>query len=215
MTQPNGHELEGAHVILLGGGGHALVVAEALEAQGGKVAGHITPAPSPHHGLSPYLGTDDEIPNQPELRQFMIALGSVDGPSTLIRKLVLGYPPQLRMVSVLHPGAQISPSATLERGVFVAMGACVGAACHLGYGVIINTGAVVDHETRIAANTHVASGAAVSGGVTIGQDCLIGTGASIRQGVRIGNRVVVGAGSVVVSDIPDHCTVIGTPARPI
>lgn len=202
-------------VVLLGGGGHALVIAEALSAQGIRVAGHITPAPSPHHALSPYLGTDDVIPDQPDARSFMIALGSVDRHSTLIRKTVLGFPPEERVISVFHPGAQISGSAEFARGVFVAMGACVGVASQLGYGAIINTGAVVDHECTIGANTHVATGASVSGGVTVGQDCLIGTGASVRQGVTIGNRVVVGAGSVVVSDIPDFSTVMGVPARPV
>jgi acetyltransferase-like isoleucine patch superfamily enzyme len=37
----------------------------------------------------------------------------------------------------------------------------------------------------------------------------------VIQGVRIGCDAIVGAGAVVLSDVPDSCTVVGVPARPI
>lgn len=48
---------------------------------------------------------------------------------------------------------------------------------------------------------------------SIGNNCIIGIRAIILPGIKIGNHVLVGAGSVVTKDIPDHCIVVGNPAR--
>lgn len=47
----------------------------------------------------------------------------------------------------------------------------------------------------------------------IGDNVYIGAGAKILGSITIGNNVNIGANSVVVSDIPDNCTVVGAPAR--
>jgi serine O-acetyltransferase len=31
--------------------------------------------------------------------------------------------------------------------------------------------------------------------------------------VKIGNNVVIGAGSLVITNVPDNCTVLGVPSR--
>lgn len=50
------------------------------------------------------------------------------------------------------------------------------------------------------------------GEVVIGEGTWIGHGACII-GAKIGRNCVVGAGSVVRSDIPDYCVVVGAPSR--
>lgn len=47
---------------------------------------------------------------------------------------------------------------------------------------------------------------------TIGKNCLIGAGACILGNITIGNNVKIGANSVVITDIPDGCTVVGNPS---
>jgi serine O-acetyltransferase len=44
---------------------------------------------------------------------------------------------------------------------------------------------------------------------------LIGAGAKVLGNVVIGEGAKIGAGSVVLTDVPPHCTVAGVPARPI
>lgn len=44
---------------------------------------------------------------------------------------------------------------------------------------------------------------------------LIGAGAKILGNVRIGEGAKIGAGSVVLNDVPAHCTVAGVPAKPV
>ena len=46
----------------------------------------------------------------------------------------------------------------------------------------------------------------------IGDNVTINCGAKVIGGVTIGNNVTIGAGTVVVKDIPDNCTVVGSKA---
>lgn len=58
-------------------------------------------------------------------------------------------------------------------------------------------------------------GAIVAGNVHIGNNCELGTGCNIIQGLDIGKRTIIGAGAVVVRNIPENCTAVGVPAKPI
>ena len=49
--------------------------------------------------------------------------------------------------------------------------------------------------------------------VEIGSGTWIGHGAIVLPGATIGRNVVIGAGSVVRGTVPDHCVVVGVPAR--
>lgn len=47
----------------------------------------------------------------------------------------------------------------------------------------------------------------------IGNNVFLGAGAKVLGDLTLGDNVVVGANSLVIDDVPDHCTVIGVPAR--
>jgi len=49
--------------------------------------------------------------------------------------------------------------------------------------------------------------------ICISDDVWIGANAVITAGVSIGKHCIVGAGSVVTKSIPDHCIVVGNPAK--
>ena len=51
--------------------------------------------------------------------------------------------------------------------------------------------------------------------IKIGSGSWLGANTTVLPGVTIGENVVIGAGSVVVRDIPAHCTAVGVPAKPI
>lgn len=55
----------------------------------------------------------------------------------------------------------------------------------------------------------------VSGNVEVGECSELGTGMQIIQGKNIGKESIIGAGAVVIRDIPDKCTAVGSPARVI
>lgn len=51
-------------------------------------------------------------------------------------------------------------------------------------------------------------------GPTIGRDVHIGTGAKVIGPITVGPRARIGANSVVVDDVAEGITVVGSPARP-
>ncbi len=51
------------------------------------------------------------------------------------------------------------------------------------------------------------------GRAKIGNNCYFGAGCKVMGSVNIGDNVVVSANSLVVSDVPSGCTVMGVPAR--
>lgn len=200
-------------VLIIGAGGHARVMAEAMLASGMPLAGHIAPDPDQSGMLGPHLGDDDQIAAL-ALRgyRFALGLGFVDAAGAARRAALLGQLPEA-LITVIHPSAIVSPSAQLAAGSFIAAGAIVGTRTRIGRAGIINSGAVVDHDGSIAENCHIATGARLAGGVSLGRDVLIGVGATVRQAIAIGAGAIVGAGAVVVSPVASGGLVFGNPAR--
>ncbi len=203
----------GRPLVILGGGGHALVVAEAAQAAGDALAGFLDDDPfAPLWTGSPKaarLGGMDglELLRDPA-RAWIIGVGDLDVRRALIARLE-GLPVA---ACVVHPRASVSPSAMIGAGVFVGPGAVVHTRARVGDHAIINSGAIVEHECVIGANAHVAPGAALAGRASVGPDTLVGLGARVLPGVTIGARCVIGAGAVVVEDVPDERIAAGVPA---
>lgn len=76
-----------------------------------------------------------------------------------------------RPLSVIHPGSVVSSSAQLGKAVFIAANAVIGLDVSLVDGVIVNHGAVVDQNCNIAAFTHLAPNAKLGGAVNVGSKC--------------------------------------------
>ena len=85
----------------------------------------------------------------------------------------------------------------------------------IGCHVIINLDCTIGHDAIINDFATLYPSVNVSGITNIGHAAELGTGMQIIQGKKIGNYSIIGAGAVVVRDIPDKCTAVGSPARPI
>lgn len=207
--------VDDGRVVMVGAGGHARVVADALLPR--RVIGHLAPGSGDHRAeasLGERLGDDDDAQRLAEAGcTFALGIGYADRDGASRRAGILEALRDCEFESIVHPRSIVSPSAQVRTGSFVGPGAMVGVGVRVGNAVIVNSGAIVDHDCRIGTNVHVAPGAVISGGVTIGDDTLIGAGATVRQRLTIGSRVVVGAGAVVVADVSDGETVVGVPAR--
>lgn len=201
--------------LVIGGGGHAKVVIEAIRAMQGDVVGVLDASAETRQVLgAPVLGDDELLPSLRAQGLAHVALGL--GGNALrerigkrVKQLGFLLPP------IIHPSALLSPSATIGEGVVVMARAVVGVETVLRDMALVNTGAIMDHDNDLGVAAHVAPGCALAGNVRIGDRSLIGVGSAVRPGVRIGADVVVGAGSAVVLDIDDGACVAGAPAKPI
>lgn len=73
----------------------------------------------------------------------------------------------------------------------------------------------VGHDTLIENYSSFMPSVNISGEVHIQEGVYIGTGAKIINQLEIGQYTIVGAGAVVSKSLPEHCTAVGIPAKPI
>jgi len=198
-------------VIIMGTGGHAKVVTDALKLSGKEILGFVTPdlqAGAEFCGRK-ILGDDESIkhylPDEVEL---------VNGVGSLPRKNIRwqladkmrkqGY----RFASVVHPDAVVASDVNLDKGVQIMAGVVIQPSTKIGQDSIINTGALIDHDCKIAENCHLAPGVVCSGGVIIGSNTHLGTGTIVMEYRTIGSNCAVAAGSVVFENISDGVILI-------
>ncbi len=204
-------------VIVIGGGGHAKVVIDALLLSKVPLVGY-TDVDDKELSLSevkiPYLGEDAAVfkKYRPSEVSLVNGIGSVglepDGSPTARETIFEQFKSRgYEFIPIIHPSAIVSPDVVVGEGCQIMAGAVIQAGTRLGDNVIVNTRASVDHDCRIGSHSHIAPGAILSGGVELGSGSHIGTGAAVRQGLRLGLRVFVNMRSVVTADQKDFSVV--------
>lgn len=203
-------------VVLLGGGGHARVLADCLALCGRAALGFT--ANEPHPDLAPgvtWLGGDDILAaHAPTDVELVNAIGSTRD-TTRRRELHDAFSSKsYAFATVIHPAAVVARLGTqIAAGCQILAGAVVGPHARLAENVLVNTRAVVEHDCVVGAHSHIASGAILCGGCKIGEGVHVGAGATVIQGVTLGDGVVVAAGAVVTRDVSAHTLVVGVPAK--
>ncbi len=193
-------------LILLGTGGHAKVVAEALRLSGREILGVTDPNSSPGSNFFGVrvLGGDEAIYDySPEEVELVNGVGALPGK---VQRWEIGEQMRrrgYRFASVIHPSAVIAKDVELSEGTQVMAGAVIQPSVKIGVDTIVNTGVCIDHDCKIGANCHLAPGVVLSGGVNVGDYVHLGTAASVIQYMSIGCRAIVAAGSVVYKCIPE------------
>lgn len=199
-------------VLLMGGGGHAAVVADAVREMGLHLLGFLdddaqASLPGTSH-LGP-IATVNSLANHVAI--IHAAAGSAD-----LRRAWMHTAKQsaaeCAFMPIVHPSAVVSPSAVIGSGAFIGPLVAVNARATIGQGVIINTGAIVEHDCTIGDFAHIAPRAVLAGGASVGESAMVGCGAVVLPGRRIGDGATLGAGAVAVRDVPNNTTATGVPA---
>ena len=206
--------------IIWGSSGHAKVINDVIQSNGGQVIAFIDENPLAHsvisnvpifigeNGFKKWLSDTDSLENI----FYCLAIGGARGKERTELASFLNSS-GLRPASVIHSTASISGSAKLGHGIHVLANTVVAAEVCIGDMSIINNSASVDHECNLGSGVHIAPGATLCGCVSVGDNTLIGSGAVILPRISVGSNVIVGAGSVVTKHIPDKMVVAGNPAK--
>jgi sugar O-acyltransferase (sialic acid O-acetyltransferase NeuD family) len=205
-------------IVIIGAGGHGLVVADILlaarvadAARPFEVVGALddTPALTGTRILDiPVLGTTPLLSQIPH-DAIVVAIGDNASRAQMATDFMRRGE---SLFTARHPHASVAADVECGPGSMISAGAVIAPGARIGTGVILNTRCSVDHHNAIGDFAHVGPGATLGGNVTIGARSLIGLGACIMPGRRVGANAIIGAGAVVVRDIPDGAVAYGVPA---
>lgn len=123
-----------------------------------------------------------------------------------LHKIGIPFLPRfLSHLSRFLTGIEIHPGAKIGKGVFIdhGMGVVIGETAVVGDYTLIYQGVTLGGTGKETGKRHP----------TLGNHVLVGAGAKLLGNIQIGDYVRVGAGSIVLRDVPSHCTVVGVPGR--
>lgn len=159
------------------------------------------------------LGGVNELNNVKEKLSLIISIGDPKLKFNIINKInntAIDYP------SIIHPKASISSDdVTIGKGSIVCEGSIITCNIKIGNFVILNLMCTVGHDTVIEDYCSFMPSVNISGEVYIHNGVYVGTGAKIINQLKIGKGTIVGAGAVVSKTLPENCTAVGIPAKPI
>ena len=189
-------------MIILGAGGHAGVVIDALRTTGIIPLGCLSSQAGAVNGVS-VLGDDDYLTEPAKLANGLgnratkhsSGLSKRAGLWRKFRDMGCTFPP------VIHASAIVSEGATVSDGAQILAGAIVQTGTWVGKNAIVNTRATIEHDSTVGDHCHIAPGAILCGGVVLGQEVHIGAGAIVLQGIRIGTGAIIAAGAIVTSNV--------------
>lgn len=202
----------------LGVGHNTPVFIDIAEQSGYKVAGlyHYNGERTGEtdHGF-PILGSFDDLFADGDLsgKAFLLTMGDNAIRSQLTERiLALGG----SVPSVIHPTAVVSRFATISPiGVYIGAFTHVQADTVIEQGTVLLSGVNISHTNRIGRYCFVAGGATIGAYTTVEDFVFVGQGALTISGKvgTIGHDAYIGARALVTKEIPDGCTVAGSPAR--
>lgn len=201
-------------LLILGAGGHGLVVADAAHEMGCWPEIAFLDDDKRDHGAGdvwPIIGRTSELERlRNKFSELAVAIGANDRRLELVLELIgLEY----ELPVIVHPTAYVSSKASIGSGTVILAQSAINPATTIGRACIVNTSASVDHDCWLDDGVHISPGAHLAGGVRVGRCAWLGIGSSVRDRVTIGQRAMLGAGAVAIDDIPDDCTAIGVPAK--
>jgi sugar O-acyltransferase (sialic acid O-acetyltransferase NeuD family) len=196
-------------VVILGAGGHALVVASTLIASGQRVAGFYDDRQETWGQTllgAPVIGPINKGSGRGMCA--IIGIGNNQVRKRLAEQL------DFEWVTVVHPFAWVHPEVPLGPGTVVCAGAIVQPGAKVGAHVILNTKASVDHDCLVGDYVHIAV-AHLAGGASAAEGAFLGLGSTVLPGVVVGAWATVGAGALARKDVRPCTIVVGVPAREI
>ena len=119
----------------------------------------------------------------------------------VIRQILIALYLFIDVFCVAVTGMKVHPESEIGPGLIIHTFSCVHVLVkRMGHSCTINQGVSLANVRG-------------SGRPIIGNNCYFGAGCKVMGGVTLGDNVVVAANSLVISDVPSNCTVMGVPAR--
>ena len=118
--------------------------------------------------------------------------------------------------TLIHPSVILgTDNVIFGRGSIICAGCIITCNITIEEFVILNLSCTIGHDTVIKSFCSIMPCVSISGEVLVCENVYIGTGVKVINQVEIGRKTIVGAGAVVSKSLPENCTAVGIPAKPI
>lgn len=119
------------------------------------------------------------------------------------------------LATLIHPDAEVVPSAELGEGVVVRKGSIVSSDSKVGNNVIIQSYVVIGHDTKVGNHCQISSFTDVAGHCIVGDRVFIGLNSCVKEETTIADDAIISMGAVVMKDVATATIMMGNPARVI
>lgn len=161
----------------------------------------------------PILGTIQDLNNVTEETLVALGIGEPKTKKSLIKELEND---KLQFPTLIHPSCIISNDQVyVGKGTIICAGNIITCNIRIEDFVTINLMCTVGHDTHIKNYCSFMPSVNISGEVVVHENVYVGTGAKIINQLEIGKNTIIGAGAVVSKSLPENCTAVGIPAKPI
>lgn len=157
----------------------------------------------------PLLGTIVDHLVMPQER-FLLAVGSPAGRRKIAECLEAKG---AQFISLIHPTAQILPSAKIGKGtivypfVFVGSHACIEDFC------LLNVASVCGHDAVVGRFSVLSPSAHVLGKAGLGEECFLAAHTTLAPKKSLGDRAVVSANSAALRNAKEDAFIMGVPGK--
>ena len=144
----------------------------------------------------------------------VIAIGLPNVKRIIVEKLKTNS--NIIFPTLIHPSVLIGHEfVSIGKGCIICAGNIITCNIEIKDFVILNLMCSVGHDTTINSFASFMPSVNISGEVIIHEEVYVGTGAKIINQLEIGRQTIIGAGAVVSKSLPEKCTAVGIPAKPI
>lgn len=121
--------------------------------------------------------------------------------------------PESRFCTFVHPSCMVSRSAKIGNGTVIMAQTVINPNAEIGKFCTIQSGVTIGHDARMGDYNFIATQAVIAN-LVMGNRNFIGINASTNNFITIGDDCFVGMASNVIKSIPSGVKVYGNPAKP-
>ena len=141
----------------------------------------------------------------------VLALGQIHTKKRAVKTLLEAG---AKFFTLIHPTAVVCKTVTIGEGcVFAPFTLVSGSHVSLGNYVMLNGFSSVGHDAKVGDYSILCPYATLNGFVTLENEVFIGTHATVVANKTVGAESRICANALVVSNVPEKTTVIGSPGK--
>lgn len=175
-----------------------------------------------HKKYTYLLGYYDNLPIYNDIlfdfknTEVVIAVGNPKLRKRIYADLFVKSNGNIKFPNIISPRTDIM-NVTIEEnyGIVICSGCILTCDIKLGKFVQLNLGTTIGHNSVLGDFTTTAPLVSINGNVNVGENVYFGTHSCTIEKLNIVSNVIIGAGSVVIRDINEPGTYVGSPCRKV